>query len=455
MTALSGSVAGVGSPWDAAHRRTTGGIFALAFLFAFEALAVASIMPLVATELDGLSWYAIAFAAPMATGVVALTVTGPWADRHGPAIPMATGLAIFVAGVMVAGIAGTMPVFLVGRLVHGFGGGMLGVTLYVLAARAYPVSMRPRVFVVLTSAWILPALIGPGIAAGLAHTVGWRWVFLGVPLLAVPSWLVVRRPAARLAGAGTAQAARWGLGVAAAGGVLGVALAGQREVPVWPAVLSAALVVTVVAARTLLPAGTWRARPGLPATLLLRGLIGSAFAGTEVYLPLVLTGRGLPLGAAGAVLGGAAISWFVGSWWTARVADRLAPLTRVRVGAGLVATGALGVSAGVHDAVPVAVVVLAWLLAGFGIGSSFATLSVVALGLAPAGGEGATSSALQVNDQLTQAVVLSLGSVAFAALVISRIEVALMVVTLLSASLAAVAFLVAGPRRLADATAHT
>lgn len=445
----------VASPWSRRYRGTTAGIFALAFLFAFEGLAVASIMPLVAGELDGLSWYAISFAAPMATGVVALTVTGPWADRRGPAVPMATGLSVFVAGVMLAGAAGSMPVFLAGRLVHGFGAGMLGVTLYVLAARAYPAAMRPRVFVVLTSAWVLPALIGPGIAATVAHAVGWRWVFLGVPLLAVPSWLLVRRSAARLTGAGTARTPRWGLGIVAAGGVLGIAVAGQREVPLWPLVLGAALAVTVAAARVLLPAGTWSARPGLPAALLLRGLIGSAFAGAEVYLPLVLTGRGLPLAAAGMVLGGAAVSWFAGSWWAARVADRVPPPTRVRLGSALVAVGATGVAAGVHPAVPVAVVAVAWLAAGFGIGSSFATLSVLALDLAPAGDEGGTSSSLQVNDQLTQAVVLSLGSVAFAALVATRVDTALVVVALGSAVLAAVASLVAGPTRVPGAARQT
>ncbi|WP_235737772.1 MFS transporter [Nocardioides alcanivorans] len=98
---------------------------------------------------------------------------------------------IFCAGVVLAGLAPSMPLFVAGRLVHGYGGGVLGVALYVVIAQAYPEAMRPRLFAILTMAWVLPALVGPLFAAQVADAFGWRWVFLGVPVLAVASWLLV------------------------------------------------------------------------------------------------------------------------------------------------------------------------------------------------------------------------------------------------------------------------
>ena len=65
-------------------------------------------------------------------------------------------------------------------------------------------------------------------------------------------------------------------------------------------------------------------------------------------------------------------------------------------------------------AVPLAVPILSWAIAGTGIGMSFSTLSVLALAFAPPGEEGRTSSALQLNDYLVQSAALAAGSVAFA-----------------------------------------
>ncbi|EMY33109.1 major facilitator transporter, partial [Arthrobacter crystallopoietes BAB-32] len=66
------------------YRATTAGIFALAFLSAFEAIAVATVMPVVARDLDGLALYAIAFSTPLAVLVVATAMAGGWIDARGP-----------------------------------------------------------------------------------------------------------------------------------------------------------------------------------------------------------------------------------------------------------------------------------------------------------------------------------------------------------------------------------
>jgi MFS family permease len=332
------------------------------------------------------------------------------------------GLVIFCVGVVIAGAAPTMPLFLVGRVVHGLGSGVLGVALYVVVAQAYPEAMRPRVFAVLTTAWVLPALIGPVIATSVASAFGWRWVFLGVPVLAVGAWLLIRddpyapsSAAPELPGSSEAGRRRLAEAGVAAAGVLMVSIGGQRGIVAWPVLILAGLLAIGLAGRRLLPPGSWSARAGLPSVLGARGAVGAAFAAAEVYVPLQLTlARGLTLTEAGWVLTTGAVTWCAGALLAARWRRLADEPVRVRLGAALVAVGVGGFALVAVPGVPLLVPVAAWGVAGLGIGMAFSTLSVLALAYAPSGGEARTSAALQLNDHLVQAVALAVGSAVFA-----------------------------------------
>ena len=64
----------VGGPLARPWRWLSLGMFALIFLAAFEVLAVTTVMPLVAADLDGEHLYALAFSVPLAAGVVGMVV---------------------------------------------------------------------------------------------------------------------------------------------------------------------------------------------------------------------------------------------------------------------------------------------------------------------------------------------------------------------------------------------
>src|SRR5215210_390104 len=88
-----------------AYAATTVGMFALCAFVAFEATAVVTVMPTVASELDGVGLYALSFAAPLASAVVGMVAAGGWSDRRGPVIPLAVSLLLFAAGLVVCGLA--------------------------------------------------------------------------------------------------------------------------------------------------------------------------------------------------------------------------------------------------------------------------------------------------------------------------------------------------------------
>jgi len=403
--------------WTGPHGRVVAGIFSLAFLVAFESLAVATVMPLVADELDGLSLYALSFAAPIAVGVVSMTVAGPLTDRRGPGVGLRIGVAVFVAGLFVAGLAPSMPVFLAGRAVQGLGMGFVGVGLYVVIGQTFQQEMRARVFTVMTSAWVLPALVGPLVAGSIADAVGWRWVFLGVPAVAVASLGLVREALGAIHGDPSVTMDRrrivWAALVAT--GVLAVSAAGQRAVAWWPALLAAALVVTTTCAPRLLPPGTWRGRRGLPSVVATRSLLSAGFVGAETYVPLSLVEhRGLGVTRAGLLLTGAAVLWFGGSWLAANVDALSSKPLRVRLGSVCVL---VGVGAGfltLVDAVPVVVIAAAWAVGGFGMGMAVSTLGVLMLDHSAPQEQGANSAGMQTSDSVSESLVLAIGSVVFA-----------------------------------------
>jgi MFS family permease len=390
-------------------------------LGAFEAMAVATAMPTVAAALDGVTAYALAFGLPLATSVVGMVLAGVWSDARGPAWAMRTGVAAFVLGLLVAGLAPAMPVLAAGRAVQGLGSGLFSVALYVVVARVVAPALRPRMFAAFAAAWVLPAVVGPPLAGLLVETAGWRWVFLLAAVLAVPAALLVE-PALHGCGQDDGPATTkgwhrvlWAVGAAA--GAAGLHQAGQLSGMAALVLGGAAVVAVAVSVPTLLPAGSLVARPGLPAVIAVRGLLSAAFFAAEAFLPLLLSHeRGLPPTLAGLVLTVAALTWSTGSWLQGRdnAPSRSAML---RAGTALIAVGVVAAGLTVLPAVPLAMAVVGWAAAGLGMGLAYPTLSVLTLELSAPSEQGTNSSALQIADALFAALVLALTGALFAALV--------------------------------------
>lgn len=409
--------------FDRRYRALTIGTVALVALAAFEALAVATAMPTVAQALNGLPLYALAFGGAMAASVVGMVAAGRWADTRGPAAPLRQGIAWFAVGLLLAGLAPSMAWLLLGRVVQGFGGGLMSVALYVVVGRKYPQALRPRIFAAFAAAWVVPAVIGPAVSGAIVEHLGWRWVFLSVPLIAFAAAALVL-PAVRDLGAPAhadrsdgAAPARMPWAIGAAGSALLLHLAGQQRGAPAFALLALAAIGLVVCALRLLPAGTLRAARGLPTVIALRGIASAAFFGTEVFLPLLLSHeRGWSPTAAGLALTVGAIGWSTGSWYRGRPLQRYAPARLLQAGMSLIAIGIAAIVAILAPAVPTVVGVLGWVLAGLGMGVIFPSLSVLTLELSPPSQQGLNTSALQLGDALFTASVLAIGGSLFAAL---------------------------------------
>src|SRR5690606_35643301 len=89
-----------------------------------------------------------------------------------------------------------------GRVVQGFGAGVVPAVGYVAIGRFYPVELRPRMFAVLSTAWVVPGVVGPALSERVSTWIGWRWVFLGLLPLVVAAGAMIVPTMFRQGGAG-------------------------------------------------------------------------------------------------------------------------------------------------------------------------------------------------------------------------------------------------------------
>ncbi|WP_087508023.1 MFS transporter [Cellulomonas iranensis] len=411
------------------YRALTLGVLLSVGMVAFESLGVATVLPVIARDLDGLGAYGWGLSALMLANVVGTALAGRAADRRGPAGPMTLGMVVFLAGCVVAGVAGSWPLFLVGRVLQGLGVGAVMAMAYTVIGLAYPEALRARMFALLSSAWTIPSLVGPFAAGLLADGVGWRWVFgMMLPVVAVAAALTLpalrRLPHATGADAPAPAAVPWWRGplVSSVQLTVGTALLLHalllRDVRLLVVLAVVGVVTAVPALRRVTPAGTLAARRGVAAGIVVRALLSGAYFGSEAFLPLGLQElRGQSATAAGLGLSAGALTWVAGSFLQARwdVARPTARGRGVAVGSAVLLVGTAAIALTIlTDAVPAWCAVLGWAVAGLGMGVAFNASTTETLGQAPATQQGLVSSSLQLAQTLATALVAGVGGAALA-----------------------------------------
>jgi MFS family permease len=448
-----------GGLWAPQRRALTMGLVLTITFVASEALAVVTVMPVVARDLGGVRLYGWVFSGFMLGSVIGIVLAGREADRRGPALPFVAGVLFFGAGLAIAGLAPTMGVLVAGRVLQGMGAGAIPSVAYATIGRCLPRSLRARMMAVLSTAWVAPGLAGPAVAAEVTRAFGWRWVFLGLlPVVAVagsialPALVRLGRPGS----ASTEDQPRLidALRTAAGATLLlaGLTLAaGSGDVLAGCALILAGAVAGLPALRRLVPPGTLTARAGLPAVILARGLLTFTFFGADAYVTLSVTviRHHSPV-FAGIAVTGATLSWTAGAWMQARLSETWAGRRLIRTGLVIVLAGIAGMVAALQPAVPAWSALAAWTVAGLGMGLAYAPISLMMLRKAPPGQEGRVSASLNLADVLGTALGIGAGGAAVAASAGSDLRLGVTVAFAITA-LAGVALLVV-TRRLPAGT---
>ena len=408
--------------WSPGRRALTIGLVLNVTIVASEALAVGTVLPIVAKDLGGLNLYGWVFSGFFLGNLLGVVVAGMLIDRGGLARPFLLGIGLFSLGLLIGGLAQSMEVLVAARVVQGFGAGAIPAVAYVAIGRAMPEHLRPRMFATLSTAWILPGVIGPVLAPLVTELWNWRVVFLGLlPLIAISASLTL--PSLRAVAPAPERAADAAKPTVIAAGrrrlglvivlVLGSAaiLGGLWDLtPLSVILVGGGLAIGIPAFARLTPPGTIRAATGLPTAILLRGFLTFAFFSADAYVPLAIQDwRGEAAIIGGLAYMAATLTWTGGSWVNAHAIQRLGPGRFLTAGFLVLIVGTLAFLPVLIPGVPIWLAVPVWGLVGFGMGLAYSTPSLIVLREAPPDDQGGLTAALQLADVLGTALGTGVG----------------------------------------------
>ena len=392
------------------------------FCIAFETIGVATAMPSVMRDLDAPRLYAWAFSTMVTGMLLATLLAGRLADRVGPLTPMVVGYVLFTAGLVLGSLAPTVWVLLGARFVQGLGAGALTLALFVTIALTFDGAQRATVLGALSFVWLLPAFIGPPIAAWMT-LITWRLVFSAMlPLLVVAALLALpamKQVQAIFIPSDDEEPVRWWAVAMVASAPALIQLAGEA-LGIFSVLAGLAGVIgLVVGLPRVMPRAITLFGSGLGPVVLTRGLMAGCFFAAEAFVLLVLQNlRGLTVFEAGSSLTIGSVGWTFGSWSQARPWVRLRRDQLISLGALLCALGLFTLVAFIAwVGSPLVLGVLGWVISGLGMGIMMPSTAVAIMGLSRQQEQGRNNSALQVAESLGNALLTGLAGAIYAAAV--------------------------------------
>lgn len=296
--------------------------WALMIVFLLSALdqtIVSTAMPTIIQQLNGLELYAWVTTSYLLASTVMVPIWGKLGDLYGRKLILIIGIAIFVGGSWLCGLAGEfgdlpllgdgMMQLIIFRGIQGIGGGALFTTAFATIADLFPPRERGKYAGMFGAVFGLASVVGPIVGgyltdngtttlAGL-HIDGWRWCFyINLPTSVIAlAMITLKMPNLGHAGGGKID---WlgGVFVVLSIGALMLALTWGNERGWLHQDILMLFVFAIVAGAIFIFIESKHPEPILPlalfsipaftTTTIASFIIAMAFMGTIVYLPLYL-----------------------------------------------------------------------------------------------------------------------------------------------------------------------
>lgn len=379
-------------------------------LYAMNLYFTAALLPTVVADIGGERYFAWAATAYLISAVVATMLVSRLLASAGSARIYALAFGVFAAGTTLSALSPGMELFVAGRAVQGFGGGLLTGLGYAAIRGSLPSRLWTRATGLISAMFGVGALLGPALGGGFAELGQWR---LGFGVLAVCAILLI---VVALRALPTAPPAKRAIDPVPVLPI--VTLAVSAAVLSVSAMLTGALVPVAVATGVLLlgvflVCDARHVNGVLPRLTYTRGnplkwvylTVAALCAGVmlENFIPLFAQQVGGVSPLLAGLIGAALSLGWVGTQVfsvnaTGNAARRLVRVAPWLLTAGLVAYGLMQIAS------PAPWLIVMWgivlLIAGGGIGLAFPHLSVAAMSSSTDEREGAKAAAAVSTTQL-------------------------------------------------------
>ena len=162
-------------------------------LVAIDATILATAVPSIVGDLGGFSLFPWLFSIYLLAQAVSVPIYAKLSDVVGRKPIILIGIALFLLGSVLCGLAWSMPALILFRVVQGLGAGAVQPMAITIAGDIYTVAERAKTQGYLASVWAISSVVGPTLGGVFSQFLSWRWIFfVNVPLCVLAAWMLLR-----------------------------------------------------------------------------------------------------------------------------------------------------------------------------------------------------------------------------------------------------------------------
>ena len=160
-----------------------GAILLALFLFALDQTVVGTALPRIVTDLKGDALYAWVVTVYLLTATISGPIYGKLSDLFGRRPIVIFAVSLFLISSVLSGLSQEMWQLILFRGLQGLGGGAIFPISLAVVADLYTPAERGKYLGLFGAVFGLSSLLGPGIGGFITDTISWHWIFfINVPL---------------------------------------------------------------------------------------------------------------------------------------------------------------------------------------------------------------------------------------------------------------------------------
>ncbi|WP_322512684.1 MDR family MFS transporter, partial [Chloroflexus sp.] len=395
------------------------------FLSALDQTIVSTALPRIVADLKGIELIGWVSTSYLLASTAMVPIYGKLSDIYGRKYVLLFGIAVFLLGSLLCGLAGDMTQLVVFRGLQGFGAAALTSTAFAIPADLFAPAERARYMGMFGAVFGLSSVVGPFIGGLLTDNLSWHWVFfVNLPLGVVALGFIIAKlprlhsglkPAIDYAGAAT-------LLLTVIPFLLALTL-DKNDFPWTSPLIVSLFAVSVVgliffllierrAESPILPLHLFRIRT-FTLTAMIGVTVGATLFAAIFFLSLYLVNvLGVSATAAGTTLIPLTLSLVVGAMVSSQIVQRTGRYKWVIIGGMAIIVASLWWLTTLTPETSIWMVRLRMIALGLGLGPSMPILNLAMQNAVPRTDLGAATASRQFFQQIGQVV----GSAVFGAL---------------------------------------
>jgi EmrB/QacA subfamily drug resistance transporter len=163
-------------------------------LVAIDSTIIATAVPSIVEDVGGFSLFPWLFSIYLLAQAVSVPIYGKLSDLFGRKPVIIFGIALFLLGSILCGIAWSMLPLIIFRIVQGLGAGAIMPVTITMVGDLYSVRERAKVQGYVASVWGIASVVGPTLGGVFSEYVSWRYIFfVNIPLCLLAGFTIMRR----------------------------------------------------------------------------------------------------------------------------------------------------------------------------------------------------------------------------------------------------------------------